>query len=71
MDPLDYASETEQRFNDQSVQTIRDQAKRRLQYSGYCRYCEEYIPEPQVFCGPECRDDWEHEQKMETLNGKR
>lgn len=71
MDFLDHASETEQQFSDMTIQAVRDQAKQRLPFTGFCRYCEDVIPEPQIFCGPECRDDWEHQKKMEALNGRR
>lgn len=70
MDSLDIANDTAQQFNDQSVKAIRERASTRMQYSGYCRYCTTKVPEPQIFCDSDCRDDWEHRQRMGALNGK-
>jgi hypothetical protein len=30
---------------------------------GECLYCGEPVPAPRRWCGPECRDEWETEQK--------
>ena len=38
--------------------------------TGYCLYCGEPVKEGRRWCCPECRSDWEHEQKRRKQNGK-
>ena len=35
-----------------------------LQPTGQCYNCEEPLPETRLFCGPECRDDFDHRQRI-------
>lgn len=71
MDPLDYASETAQQFNDSSIKQVRDQVGSRLPAVGQCYYCQEYVDNHLRFCDVECRDDWEMEQKQRKASGGR
>lgn len=40
-----------------------------LQSCGFCFYCNESIKPGLLFCGPECRDDWEVWRKSQERNG--
>lgn len=33
-----------------------------------CYYCNEPVPSWRVFCGDECRDDWDWEQARKRAN---
>jgi|APCry1669189567_1035234.scaffolds.fasta_scaffold08890_3 hypothetical protein len=35
--------------------------------TGYCLFCEEEISG--AFCSNECRDDWEHQEKIRKMSG--
>jgi len=39
-----------------------------LPFIGACHYCDEKLQHGN-FCAPECRDDWEKEQKIKALRG--
>lgn len=39
--------------------------------SGFCHYCAESVGSSVLFCCPDCRDDYEAEQKMKRIMGKR
>lgn len=38
-----------------------------LAYIGACHNCDASLPEPQHFCGKECRDDYERRQRAARL----
>lgn len=38
-------------------------------YTGYCAFCGDDVDLPRRWCGAECRDAWEREQKQRALNG--
>lgn len=39
--------------------------------TGYCLYCGAKLDHPGKFCDADCRDDYEHEQKVMQIAGKR
>ena len=51
----------------------RQRATPGLRASGYCLDpgCRAALPEGQLFCGPECRDFYEREQRMRTIRGEK
>lgn len=37
---------------------------------GGCHYCDELLPKVgQLFCGAECREDYEHEDRLRKQSG--
>jgi hypothetical protein len=36
---------------------------------GACHYCGESLPDGVPFCGADCRDDWDAEQRQRSRNG--
>jgi hypothetical protein len=36
---------------------------------GRCHYCNENVEPGALFCGPECRDDFDHEQACRKRSG--
>ena len=45
----------------------------RLEAMGYCLECEADLtdyPRGALFCGPECRDDFETRARMRQINGR-
>jgi hypothetical protein len=39
--------------------------------TGFCLYCGEKLDHPGKFCSKECRDDYEHEQKLKQISGRK
>lgn len=37
--------------------------------TGRCFNCDEIVPDHRLFCGPECRDDFDHRQRLEKRPG--
>lgn len=62
MDAADRADVDEERLLAASIAAIRDRTATAL-YTGQCLYCEAFIAAPRRWCGPECRDGWEREQR--------
>jgi hypothetical protein len=71
-DVSDAASAAENAFTESRIKHYREQAAHsRMVYSGFCYYCNSRIRQPLVFCDKGCQEDYEHEQKMRRINGKR
>lgn len=67
MDMFDRASELEDRQREQAIAAARQPAPaQRLQPVGRCHYCDELTH--RLFCGPECRDGHDAEQRAKTRN---
>jgi hypothetical protein len=69
-DPMDHATDVEERLRDYEIQKVREQAKVSTKYTGICLYCGSTVDEPKLFCDEDCRQDYEFEQKMKKINGK-
>ena len=41
-----------------------------LPATGRCHYCKQRVGKGKRFCDADCRDDWEHQQKMAGIRGK-
>jgi len=70
-DPVDHSTEVEERMLEYEIQRVRQQAKMSTPYTGACHFCGSEVSEPKLFCNSDCREDWEHLQKMKKINGKR
>lgn len=40
-----------------------------LEYTGFCRYCGDPTGGGRRFCDADCRDAWDHEQKLKRMAG--
>lgn len=67
-DEFDRASEAEQMHRDLAIKAIR--AREKEKFLGHCVYCNEPVKQGS-FCGAECREDYELEQKFKRITGKR
>jgi hypothetical protein len=65
-DIFDDASDSEQMHRDLAIKAIR--AKRKVTYTGRCRYCNETI-EVGNFCSADCREMQELEDKLAKIKG--
>lgn len=71
-DLTDKATEYEEMARDAAVATARAAAQRaRLPAMGQCHHCAEEIAPQARFCGPECRDAFEFEQRQRARAGRR
>lgn len=72
--PIDEASNTEQRFLEQSLESARLKAKnKRVPVDpGYCDVCGDDVDNPnQLFCSVECRTKDEQREKLAAITGVR
>lgn len=71
-DLTDKATDYEEMARDAAISTASAAAHRsRLPAMGQCHYCEEEIAPQARFCGPECRDSYEFEQRQRSRSGRR
>lgn len=71
-DVVDQASAAENAFTESRIRHYREQAARsKMVYSGFCYYCNERLKQPLVFCDLGCREDFEHEERMRKINGRK
>lgn len=70
MDEYDRATAIEEAEREACVATQR--AKPAMQATGLCLdpHCAEPLPDGKLFCGPECRDFFEKQQRMKRIQGK-
>ncbi|XWY20090.1 DUF2116 family Zn-ribbon domain-containing protein [Bisgaard Taxon 45] len=64
MDDIDKASQTEAFLLHTSIEASKKKRTKSLSYIGCCYYCNEPLPENQLFCDSDCRDDYEWHQKL-------
>lgn len=69
-DVLDIAGKIEMAERDACVERARN--KPAMQATGFCRdtSCLAKLPRGQLFCGTECRDYYEKQQRMKRIQGK-
>jgi hypothetical protein len=70
-DAGDRAQQATEDLTSFTISNIRSNVGRTLLHSGYCYYCDEKVRSPHLFCDLDCRDDWEREQKLKALAGRR
>lgn len=68
-DDIDRAQEFEAQFLAGALEA--QSLKPPIQAIGVCLYCNEALEPGRLFCGPECRDDYEHQERMAVINGGR
>jgi len=71
MDKADRATAEVDALKDKKIEDIRRNAKKSLLYSGFCYYCYERVHSPHLFCDLDCREDWEFEKRMMSIEGHR
>jgi hypothetical protein len=70
-DPADVGNEHAAAALEASIAAVRASAGQRMEPNGVCRNCEEPAEHPLIFCCHECRDDFEHRQRVtRALNGQ-
>jgi len=69
MDVFDQASEKEERDRDLAIQEARAKNKP-IKFTGRCLSCNAQV-EVGRFCDVWCREDYELEQKMKRITGKK
>jgi hypothetical protein len=42
----------------------------RMDFTGFCYNCESPVKHAALFCDKDCRDDYEHRERMSLQNGK-
>lgn len=69
-DPSDDATKREEQFLAAAIEKAKN--TKPLEATGQCRFsrCGEEVEEGLRFCGPACRDGYELEQRMKTINGR-
>lgn len=70
MDIFDQASDRELSDTALSVKHVRDQVVP-IKYTGHCLYCNETLEIGRFCKGEDCGEQWEFEQKMKGISGKR
>lgn len=73
MDFCDTASSYEEAFLNASIKNHQIAAAEAEANShvGYCLYCGEKLDHPGKFCSIECRDDYEYEQRVKQMQGRK
>lgn len=66
-DQLDQAAELEERERVAMIKKRKPEETR----TGHCKFCEEPIEKGHLFCGLECRGEWERLQALLAIQGKR
>lgn len=64
-DPLEEASA----ITEMMLQESLSKRKKVPEKTGYCLECEE--PTEGAFCSKECREDYEHRQRINAIKGKK
>lgn len=70
MDLCDSASQYEAVFFKSALANQQLAAAATNEETGFCLYCGEPLDHPGKFCSKECRDDYEHEQKVKRISGR-
>lgn len=65
MDEADKGNEQAEKLLSHYIDKVRRRAAIHETPAGACLYCDEACP-GRNFCGPECRDDYEREQRLRS-----
>lgn len=68
-DNMDRATALEELEREHSLTRIRQQAQVRDLPTGSCKFCENDVEHPKIFCDEDCRDMWQHLQAANKRNG--
>ncbi len=66
MDDIDKASKTEAFLLRNSIEASRKRKEHTPTYTGFCHYCDEPLPNNQIFCDSDCRNDYEWHKKLKS-----
>lgn len=69
-DEAEFASQLEEAQRDTAIKAIREAANKPKTFTGYCRCCNDVVKPNSNFCSPECREDFEFQQKIKHIRGK-
>lgn len=70
MDDADRAFDLECISRNQAILGVKARFEA-LPYTGYCHYCKEATGATKIFCDPECRDDYDRQEKLKHINGRK
>lgn len=69
-DDIDRAQARDQQYQADCERERRYRAEHAaLPATGFCLYCDEPVATSVRFCGPDCRDAWDHERKLKRMAG--
>lgn len=67
-DDVDKAVDLHNEITNKQIEHIRKQANKPEELgNGYCLFCREKVKLNERWCDSDCRDDWEHERRMNRL----
>lgn len=65
MDDLDRAQE----YEELSLRVALSHVKPTLKPAGHCYYCDETVSRGELFCSPDCAQDFEQEERIRQIIG--
>lgn len=68
-DVYDKASDVEEYFRSKAIDDVR-RRNNSLKKTGHCLCCNAQIDNNGLFCGVECREDYELEQRIRAITGR-
>lgn len=69
-DSLDRAQDETDFLTGAAIRNIRNNIQRGLKPMGQCYYCDSPIGSSLLFCNADCRQDFEHEEKVKRIAGR-
>lgn len=69
MDDADRAEEKIEQALDDALAEVRRAQDKGPRAVGACNYCGEPLPDHMRFCDADCRDAWDHEQRIRRMTG--
>lgn len=69
MDDADRAEQRIEEVMDDALAAVRRAQEHRVTAIGVCLYCGEPLPSPMRFCDADCRDGFDHEQRLKRMQG--
>ncbi len=69
MDDVDRAEQRIEEILEDALAEVRRAQEHGVKAIGACLYCGETLPDPMRFCDADCRDAWDHEQRIKRMTG--
>lgn len=69
MDDADRAEPHIEEFIDDALAEVRRAQEHGVKATGACLYCGERLPDHMRFCDADCRDGFDHEQRLKRMAG--
>jgi len=68
-DMFDKATETEEQFRNQALNNVRNNLAQ-PKYTGRCLCCNAQVENNGLFCGVDCREDYELRERIRRITGR-